>query len=393
MARPETRRLYLDACATAPLRPGVFERMAEVQAQAWANPSSLHQDGIAAAEALERARFQIASRFASSPDELVFTSSATESVHLALQGLAGRQATGRLLISAVEHPAVAGAAQQLIHQGWDVQEWPVDPFGRIRLDLMDELLAPPTRLVSLIWGQSEVGTLQPLLQVAEACRARAIPLHTDATQVVSQGIPSWCDLPVDLLTASAHKCGGPRGIGLLLVRPEWRAVMTPQLLGGGQEGGLRSGTPSAVLAAGMACAIEQVERVDPSAMAHSGNGIAHLRDAIRERLTTDPRLEISGDPHDRLPHHLSLLVRDDHHQPISARHLVRCLDRVGLAVSSGSACSSGKDSDSAVLTAMGLPQACRRSGIRISLGHWLSVADLETIVERFQAGLEMALHS
>ena len=105
--------------------------------------------------------------------------------------------------------------------------------------------------------------------------------------------------------------------------------MAPQLLGGGQEGGLRSGTPSAVLAAGMASAIEQIERVDPSAMARSGNGIAHLRNAIHERLTTDPRLEICGDPHDRLPHHLSLLVRDDQHQPISARHFVRCLDRWG----------------------------------------------------------------
>ncbi|QNJ20028.1 cysteine desulfurase [Synechococcus sp. A18-25c] len=393
MAKPETKRFYLDACATAPLRPGVFDRMAEIQAHAWANPSSLHQDGIAAADALERARFQIARGFAASPDELVFTSSATESVHLALHGLAGTQATGRLLISAVEHPAVVGAAQQLIAQGWDVQEWPVDRYGRIRLDLLDELLAPPTRLVSLIWGQSEVGTLQPLLKVAEACRARAIPLHTDATQVVSQGIPRWCDLPVDLLTASSHKCGGPRGIGLLLVRPEWRAAMTPQLLGGDQEGGLRSGTQSAVLAAGMATAMEQIERVDPSAIACSGDGIAQLRDAIRERLAADHRLEICGDPEERLPNHLSLLVRDDQSLPISARHLVRCLDHVGLAVSSGSACSSGKDSDSAVLTAMGVPEALRRSGLRISLGHWIRAEDLEPILDRFQAGLDIALNS
>ena len=393
MARPESKRFYLDACATAPLRPGVVERMAEVQARAWANPSSLHHYGIEAAEALERARLQIADRFGASMEELVFTSSATESVHLGLVGLAKTLPVGRLLISAVEHPAVSGAAQQLIDQGWEVREWPVDQWGRIRLELLDELLAPPTQLVSLIWGQSEVGTLQPLLSVADACRKRAIPLHTDATQVVSQGIPNWHDLPVDLLTASSHKCGGPRGIGLLLVRTKWSSSMKPQLLGGGQEGGLRSGTQCAVLATGMATAIDQIERVQPSGIARSGHGISDLRDAIKERLASDPRLELCGDPDDRLPHHLSLLVRNDHNQPISARHLVRCLDQVGLAVSSGSACSSGKDSDSAVLTAMGITKTCRRSGIRLSLGHWLSRDDLEPILERFKLGLENALHN
>ena len=203
MAKAETKRFYLDACATAPLRPGVFDRMAEIQAHAWANPSSLHQDGIAAADALERARFQIARGFAASPDELVFTSSATESVHLALHGLAGTQATGRLLISAVEHPAVVGAAQQLIAQGWNVQEWPVDRYGRIRLDLLDELLAPPTRLVSLIWGQSEVGTLQPLLKVAEACRARAILCTPMPLRLSVRGSPAGATCP--LICSPLHR--------------------------------------------------------------------------------------------------------------------------------------------------------------------------------------------
>jgi cysteine desulfurase len=393
MASPDQGAIYLDACATAPLRPKSLERMLETQQRAWANPSSLHSFGVQAAEALERSRTEIANSLCCTPSDVVFTSGATESVHLAIHGLAASRPPGRLVISAVEHPAVSGAAHQLTSQGWDLQEWPVDHHGRIRLELLDELLAPPTAMVSLVWGQGEVGTLQPLLEVAAACRERHIPLHTDATQVLSQGLPSWTTLPVDLLTASAHKCGGPRGIGLLLTRPELRSEMPPQLSGGGQEGGLRSGTESAVLAAGMASAFSEIEPCHPSRIARSGAGIADLRDQLRDALITDDRLAVCGDPVDRLPHHLSLIVCDHRGLPLSGRRLVRTLDLTGLAVSSGSACSSGKDSDSRVLAAMGVQPSLRRSSIRISLGPWITREDLPEIVRRFHAGLDALHHS
>ena len=385
--------IYLDACATAPLRPGVLKRMIEIQDQAWANPSSLHGFGLKASEALERARSQIAEKLRADHRDVVFTSGATESIHLALQGLAASRSPGRVVISAVEHPAVLGAARLLASNGWEVAEWPVDQWGRIRLELLDQLLAPPTQIVSLVWGQGEVGTLQPLLTVAEACRRRGIPIHTDATQVVSQGLPSWKHLPVDLLSCSAHKSGGPRGIGLLLTRPSLRSELEPLLSGGGQEGGLRSGTEPVVLAAGMAAAMEQIEGCSPADLVRSGHGIADLRDALRDRLLRDERLVVCGDPEDRLPHHLSLLVRDHNGQPVSGRRLVRTLDRAGLAVSSGSACSSGKDSDSPVLSAMGLSPSLRRSSVRLSLGHWIDVKDLDGIVQRFSAGLDEACGS
>ena len=385
--------IYLDACATAPLRPGVLQRMVEIQDQAWANPSSLHGFGLRASEALERSRAQIADKLNADFRDVVFTSGATESVHLALHGLAGLQSPGRLVISSVEHPAVSGAAHQLFRNGWEVVEWPVDQLGRIRLECLDELLSPPTRILSLVWGQGEIGTIQPLLSVAEACRQRGILIHTDATQVLSQGLPNWSQLPVDLMSASAHKCGGPRGVGLLLVRESLRCELKPLLSGGGQEAGLRSGTESVVLAAGMAAALAQIERCDPDQLAGAGNGIAELRNALRDRLLTDERLVVCGDPDQRLPHHLSLLVSDHNGQPVSGRQLVRSLDAQGLAVSSGSACSSGKDSDSSVLTAMGLPQTMRRSGVRLSLGPWISAEDLDGITERFFHGLEVENNS
>ena len=384
--------IYLDACATAPLRPGVLQRMIELQHEAWANPSSLHGFGLKASEALERARSQIAGNLCADHQDVVFTSGATESIHLALHGVAASRSPGRLVISSVEHPAVSGAAHLLARRGWEVTEWPVDQLGRIRLECLEELLASPTKIVSLVWGQGEVGTIQPLLTVAEACRERGILIHTDATQVLSQAIPNWSELPVDLLSSSAHKSGGPRGIGLLMTRESLRSDLQPLLTGGGQEGGLRSGTESVVLAAGMAFALEQVER-QPIKLSRAGNGIAALRDGLRDRLLIDDRLEVCGDPEDRLPHHLSLLVSDDDGHPVSGRHLVRSLDATGLAVSSGSACSSGKDSDSPVLTAMGLPKVVRRSSVRISFGPWIEESDLDGIAERFLTGLEKAICS
>ena len=385
--------IYLDACATAPLRPGVLQRMIETQDLAWANPSSLHGFGLRASEALERSRSQIAANLCADHQDVVFTSGATESIHLALHGLGASCAPGRIVISSVEHPAVSGAAHLLSKSGWDVTEWPVDQLGRIRLELLDQLLAPPTKIVSLVWGQGEVGTIQPLLTVADACRSRGILIHTDATQVLSQGLPSWKQLPVDLLSCSAHKSGGPRGIGLLMTRESNRSELKPLLSGGGQEAGLRSGTESVVLAAGMAAALDQIECCPPADLARSGQGIADLRDALRDRLLRDERLTLCGDPENRLPHHLSVLVSDHNDKSVSGRGLVRSLDACGLAVSSGSACSSGKDSDSPVLVAMGISETMRRSSIRISLGPWIERKQLDEIVQRFHAGLELALSS
>jgi cysteine desulfurase len=208
--------VYLDAAATTPPRKDVIEAVVHAQQEAWGNPSSLHNTGVKAAEFLERLRWKLADRFAVAPDQLIFTSGATESVHLAILGSATTLPAGRIVLSGVEHPAVLAAADQLKNKGWTVAFWPVDATGVIRLEFLEELLAAPTRMVSLIAAQSEVGALQPVAKVGRVCRARGIRFHSDATQFIPQGCPAFKGFQADLVSLSAHKFQGPRGIGLLI---------------------------------------------------------------------------------------------------------------------------------------------------------------------------------
>ena len=378
--------IYLDAAATTPPSADVIERIRVVQADTWANPSSLHGPGIRAADCLERSRQSIASALGAERDQLTFTSGATESVHLALLGTALKRDPARLVISTVEHPAVVAAARRLERQGWQLLQWPVDGDGLIRLELLETMLAPPTQLVSMIWGQSEVGGLQPVLKVAQACRQRGITFHTDATQVIPQGLIRWHDHPIDLLSLSAHKLRGPRGVGLLLHRSD--SVPDPLLGGGGQEGGIRSGTEPVALIAGMAEAMRGLPRFDPTVHpVPPGNPSVRIqRDRLLERLLRMDGVHLLGPAlQARLPHHISLLIGDRQGRPLSARAVVRAMARDGLACSSGSACHAGRTEDSPVLAAMGTAPAWRRSGLRLTLGTWLSDADLATVPDRLDA--------
>lgn len=378
--------IYLDAAATTPPSADVIERIRVVQADTWANPSSLHGPGIRAADCLERSRQSIASALGAERDQLTFTSGATESVHLALLGTALKRDPARLVISAVEHPAVVAAARRLERQGWQLLHWPVDGDGLIRLELLETMLAPPTQLVSMIWGQSEVGALQPVLKVAQACRQRGITFHTDATQVIPQGLIRWHDHPIDLLSLSAHKLRGPRGVGLLLHRSD--SVPDPLMGGGGQEGGIRSGTEPVALIAGMAEAMRGLPRFDPTVhpVPPGDPSVRIQRDRLLERLLRMDGVHLLGPAlQARLPHHISLLIGDRQGRPLSARAVVRAMARDGLACSSGSACHAGRTEDSPVLAAMGTAPAWRRSGLRLTLGTWLSDADLATVPDRLDA--------
>lgn len=386
--------LYLDACATAPPRAEVLQHMAAVQRSAWGNASSLHPQGLRAAEQLERSRLELAQAVGADVEEVIVTSGATESIHLALLGVARCQPPGRLVISAVEHPAVEAAASRMVERGWQIARWPVDGEGTLRLDQLEVLLAPPTRLVSLIWGQSEVGTLQPVQRVGEACRARGIPLHVDATQVVSQGRPAWSLLPVDLLSASAHKCGGPKGVGLLLRRRALGERHGPIQAGGGQEGGLRGGTQPVALMAGMARAISLLDPwldpQDPEADPGPSRmgAVQQRRDRLLQQLLDLAPLQRLGAPVQRLPHHIALLAADPQGRPLPGRAVVRALAAEGVAISSGSACASGRDGGSPVLAAMGIAPDWCRSGLRLSLGPWLSATDLDAVAAQVQGALE-----
>lgn len=380
--------IYLDACATSPPAEAALAAMALAQASAWANPSSLHGFGLAAAESLERSRAGLADLLGCRSEELVFTSGGSEAIHLALLGAAASLPPGRLLISAVEHPATLAAAAAVQTLGWELAIAPVDPQGLIELDSFSALLAPPTRLVSLIWGQSEVGSLQAITTLGQLCRRAGVLLHVDAVQVVGHQPLAFAELPVDLLSLTAHKLQGPRGIGALLVRQG--VTLHAQIGGGGQEAGRRAGTEPVALAAGFRAALQLA---DARLAANGGQDpLCPLRDSLLERLLELPGLQLTGpDPRvgqPRLPHHLSFLVSGSRGQSLPGRQLVQALWREGYAVSSGSACSSGRSSPSPVLEALGHSPAAAGSGLRFSLGSWLRPDDLDGLPEALQRARE-----
>jgi cysteine desulfurase len=284
---------------------------------------------------------------------------------------------------------VAAALEQ---RGWLVQNVPVDHLGAIDLEAFERLLVPPTRLVSLIWGQSEVGTIQPVERIAALCRSAGVMLHLDAVQVLGHQPLRVAELPVDLLSFAAHKIQGPRGVGALVLKPG--VELQPCIGGGGQEGGLRSGTEAVALVAGFEAALHLA---NDRLAAHGGRDpVAPLRDALVSALLVMQGVELSGpDPREashpaRLSHHLSLLVRGRDGDWLNGRQLVQALWREGFACSSGSACSSSGSAASAVLLAMGYEPAAAAAGLRISLGPWHGSELLEQVpqaLERARAAL------
>jgi len=277
----------------------------------------------------------------------------------------------------VEHPATLAAAAQLQRQGWQIQALKVDRQGRLDPTELARWLAPPTRMVSILWGQNEVGTLQDIEVIGRLCRSAGVLLHVDAVQVLGHLPIDLARLPVDLLSVAAHKLQGPRGIGAMALAEGVR--IAPLIGGGGQEGGRRGGTEPALLAHGFATALElALERLGAQA---GVDPLVDLRDALWRRLRSLAGVRLTGPdplrPGQRLPHHLSLLVADEQGRPLSGRGLVRALARRGWSVSSGSACSQGGgERPSPVLLAMGYRSAEATSGLRLSLGPWVSAADL-----------------
>ncbi|MFW6730300.1 MAG: cysteine desulfurase family protein [Synechococcus sp.] len=365
--------LYLDACAATPAHPQVLACMAEAQARFWANPSSVHAPGLEAAEALERCRQDLAMLLGAPAHRVVFTSGGTEADNLAVLGLGRRLSPGRLVLSPLEHPAVAEAAAQLQREGWQVVWLPVGADGRIDPADLAPLLAPPTRLVSIGWASSDIGTLQPMAELARLCRSAGVPLHSDAVQAVGQVPLDLAAVPVDLLSLSAHKFEGPRGVGALLLAPGLE--LEPLLHGGGQEGGLRPGTEAVPLALGLVRALALRLEV----LEAQGGSLERCRDRLRERLAALPGVRCSGPQRQRLPHHLSLLLSSTAGVPLCGRSAVRALARHGVAVSSGSACSSGRSRPSAALLAIGCSPAEARSGLRLSLAPWIDDGALDPL--------------
>ena len=387
-----TDTVYLDHAASTPM---YAEAVASMTAQLTqlGNPSSLHARGRAARRVVEESRETIARALSCRPGEVVFTSGGTESDNLALKGLFwARRAQDprrtRILSTSVEHHAVLDPLHWLAeHEGADVELLPVDDLGRLDVPaLRASLERDPgsVALVSVMWANNEVGTVQPLAEVVEIAHAHDIPVHTDAVQAVGQVPVDFAASGVDALTLTAHKAGGPYGVGALVVRRD--LDVTPQLHGGGQERDIRSGTIDTPAIAGFATAIEIAVR----SQAEHAARVAELRDALITRIQkVVPDARVNGDPDPdqahRLPGNAHLTFPG-----CEGDSLLMLLDARGIACSTGSACSAGVPQPSHVLLAMGRDEEQARSSLRFSLGHTSTETDVDALGEAIGPVVERA---
>ena len=332
------------------------------------NASSVHAPGREARKAVDEARERVAAAVGARPDEVVFTSGGTEADNLAVKGAAwhGReQGRDRIVVTTIEHHAVLDPARWLARQGFEVREVPVDADGVVVLDALAEAIDARTAIVSVMWANNEVGSVQPVEEASVLAREAGAVLHSDAVQ----GLP-WLDVDAEgagLLTLSAHKLGGPKGVGALVVR---RGVkIQPLLHGGGQEREIRSGTYNVAGIAGFGAAIEYWV----SNRAAWAEQLAVLRDSLQDAITralTGVRVDALGA--ERLPNNLHLLI-----EGIDGESLILLLDAAGIAASQGSACSSGAAEPSHVLAAMGVRRELARGALRLTLGPATTEADVD----------------
>lgn len=363
--------IYLDYNATTPIAPEVFDTMAPFLREHFGNPSSSHHYGQRAAEAVAQARREVAALLGAHPEEIVFTGCATEANNLALCGVARalRHKGRHLIISAVEHPSVQAPAERLRAEGWEVTVLPVDEYGRIASQRLAAALRADTVLVSVMHANNEVGTLQPIAELARIAHTHDVLFHTDAAQSIGKVNVDVHELGVDLLTLAGHKFYAPKGVGALYVHRGM--ALDPLLVGAGQEQGLRPGTENVphIVALGAAAKLARVS------LPHSTDQLRALRDTLHgQLLATIPGLRLNGHPDERLPNTLNISFPG-----VSGRDLLARVPQ--LAASVGSACHEEDDAVSGVLAAMGVDATLARGAVRLSLGMGSTAADMTVAAE------------
>jgi len=373
-------RIYLDHNATTPVRPEVVEAMLPWFRQAYGNASSLHAFGREARVAIEAAREEVAALINAEPDELCFTSGATEADNLALKGLVdqwmseGRHAHARphLVVTAVEHEAILRAAEYLReHRGCEVTMLPVDQHGIVSPEAVADALTDRTAAVSVIHANNETGTIIPIKEIASVCRERGVAFHTDAVQSVGKIPVDVKDLGADMLSLSSHKLYGPKGVGALYLRRGVRFV--PQQHGGAHERSRRAGTENVagIVGLGAACRSAREELLEQMCR------LRELRDDLERRIIgAVPDVAVNGHPTERLPGTLNVSFAG-----ADGESIVLSLDLEGIAVSFGSACASGASGPSHVLLAMGLGEEMARAAVRFSFGRENTRAHVDRVME------------
>lgn len=366
-------RLYLDHNATTPLDPAVVDRMTAVLREDFGNPSSVHSFGQGTKSIVDEARSSVAALIGAEPTEVIFTGGGTESDNFALRGAAeAMEAAGRrhLIATAIEHEAVLNTLKALARRGWRTTLLPVDATGVVAPDALREALTDDTTIVSVMHANNEVGTIQPVAELARIARERGALMHTDAVQSAGKIPVDVRTLGVDLLSISAHKMNGPKGVGALWLRRGVR--LTPLLTGGRHERGRRAGTENVAGIAGFGVAAAIAARkMDADAARMSA-----LRDRLEgEVLRAVPGTAVNGGGSPRVPNTTNISF-----ERVEAESLLIALDLEGIAVSTGSACSSGTLEPSHVLKAMGFPAHRTQNSIRFSLGMGNSVADIDRLL-------------
>jgi len=370
--------IYLDHAATTPCDPRVFDAMRPYFSERFGNPSSIYRLGQEARAAIDTARAQASRVLGCDPGEIIWTSGATEADNLAIKGVLAaamrRFAHPHLITIGIEHHAVLHAAEHMRLLGAEVTLVPVGPDGIVRVDDIIAAVRPETVMVSVMLANNECGAIQPVAEIARAMRDRGVLVHTDAVQATGSLPINVDDLGVDLLVASAHKCYGPKGAGFLYARSG--IAMDVVMDGGGQESGRRGGTENVPGIVGCGMAIEQAELLRERYVRHC----SEMRDALlSEILTRLPDVELNGPPLGplRLPNNLNISIPG-----VQGETIVLAMDLEGVAISAGSACTTGRTEPSHVLLAMGMSDERARSSIRMTVGRGTTRPMVTTAAER-----------
>ena len=367
------KRVYLDNAATTKLIPEVLNEMMPYMTEIYGNPSSPHYFGQQSQMAVDKARRQVAAAINAEPDEIVFTSGGSEADNTAIRGIAERyQKRGRHIITtAVEHHAVLHTCQLLERQGYEVTYLPVDEYGMVTVEQVEKAMRPDTVLVTVMFANNEVGTVMPIAEIGRLCHEKGVFFHTDAVQAVGHLPIDVKAMNIDLLSMSAHKFHGPKGIGAMYAR---KGIIVPALIvGGAQERNRRAGTENVPGIVGMGKAIEL-------ACSDLEEKNARIR-ALRDRLITEipkriPEVKLNGHPTVRLPNNVNFSIKY-----IEGESILLMLDLKGIAASSGSACTSGSLDPSHVLLAMGLTHEVAHGSVRMTLCDETTEEDIEYVLE------------
>lgn len=366
-----SRTIYLDHAATTALDPRVLEAMLPFLTTEYGNASSIYTLGRHAMQAVDRSREQVAELLNCRPTEIAFVGCGSESDNLAIKGIAltAQKKGNHLITSSIEHHAVLHTCQYLDRFGFKTSYIPVDKYGWINPDDVARAITDQTILVSVMYANNEVGTIEPIAEIGRICRARKIPFHVDAIQAAGALPIDVAALNVDLMSLSAHKFYGPKGVGMLYIRQGMRLL--PQLQGGSQERGRRAGTENVAGIVGAATALQLVR----SELAEVTQRITALRDRLIAGVLTIPGSGLTGHPTNRLPNNASFCF-----ERVEGESILLSLDMLNIAASSGSACTSGSTDPSHVLVAMGVPPEWAHGSLRLTLGKDNTQADVEMLL-------------